>query len=55
MYSVGSVVSVKGITMPVTITDIIHAGGLVGYAGKYLMNGVEMTISWIPQGLISAY
>jgi hypothetical protein len=53
MYSIGSIVSVKGVTSPVTITNVIHAGGTVGYAGKYFISGVEMTISWIPHGLIS--
>jgi hypothetical protein len=51
MYNIGSIVSVKGVTSPVTITDIIHAGGLVGYAGTHITNGITMTISWIPSAL----
>ena len=52
MISIGTTVTVKGVAYPVTITNIIHASSMTGYAGKYNVKGVEMTISWIPSGLI---
>ena len=55
MYNVGEIISVKGITEPVTIMDIICAGGMIGYAGKYTKGGAEMTISWIPLALIKPF
>lgn len=55
MYNIGSTVMVRGVVSPVTITGVIHTNGLVGYSGNYILQGVEMTISWIPHGLISTY
>jgi hypothetical protein len=55
MYNVGEIISVKGIAEPVTIIDIIRAGAMIGYAGKYTKSGIEMTISWIPLALIKPF
>ena len=55
MYNVGTIVSVRGISQPVIITNIIRAAGMVGYEGQYEVNGTTMTISWIPLGLIRPF
>ena len=55
MYNIGDVVSVKGIVEPVSLTDIIRAGRMIGYAGTYKSNSVSMTISWIPLALIKPF
>ena len=55
MYNIGAIVSVRGIAEPVAITNIIRAGGMIGYAGTYTSNGVSMTISWIPLALIKPF
>ncbi len=43
----------------VTITGVISTSGLIGYSGIYTAyyqgRPVEMTLSWIPQGLIEAH
>lgn len=55
MYNVGTIVSVRGVSGPVTITEIIRVGGMIGYAGTHVVNGTTMTISWIPLALIKPF
>ncbi len=55
MYDIGAIVSVRGVSQPVIITNIIQAAGMVGYEGQYEVNGTMMTISWIPSGLIQPF
>ena len=55
MYNIGAIVSVRGIKEPVTITNIIRAGGTIGYEGEYSVGQTKMTISWIPLALIKPF
>jgi hypothetical protein len=55
-YSPGDIVKVKDYTENVTLTSIVSTSSSIGYSGTYQArwNGktIDMTLSWIPQGLI---
>jgi hypothetical protein len=58
-YAPGDVVRVKDYKEQVKITSIISTSSPIGYSGVYTAyyqgRPVEMTLSWIPQGLIEAH
>lgn len=58
-YAPGDVVRVKDYKERVTITAVISTSSPIGYSGVYTAyyqgRPVEMTLSWIPQGLIEAH
>jgi hypothetical protein len=55
-YSPGDIVEIEGYTEHITLTSIVSMSSLIGYSGTYQAkwNGqnIEMTLSWIPEGLI---
>jgi hypothetical protein len=57
-YAPGDVARVKDYKENVTITAVISTSSPIGYSGVYTAyyqgRPVEMTLSWIPQGLIEA-
>lgn len=58
-YSPGDIVEIEGYTERITLTSIVSESAPIGYSGTYQAkwNGqnIEMTISWIPQGLIKRH
>ena len=58
-YAPGDIVRVKDYKERVTITGVISTSSPIGYSGVYTAyyqgRPVEMTLSWIPQGLIEAH
>lgn len=58
-YAPGDVVRVKDYKERVTITGVIDTATNIGYSGVYTAHyrgsPVEMTLGWIPQGLIEQH